>query len=133
MAKVLVVDDHQDSREVLVLMLEMNGHKANGCESGEAAMAELELGCPDVMVLDDRMAGMSGVEVVRQVRKDSRFKGLFLIVWSADEFSEKKALEGGANDFWIKGSDAMMQSIEQLEGRVAAWRESTQNGPASGV
>jgi CheY-like chemotaxis protein len=125
MANVLVVDDHADSREVLVLMLEMHGHSARACESGEAAIQSLSGGPPDakvpeVIVMDDRMSGMSGLELVRWVRQDARFNKLFLIVWSADGSARHKALAGGADDFWTKGSEEMMKSIEQLEGKLRA-------------
>jgi CheY-like chemotaxis protein len=133
MAKVLVVDDHPDSREVLVLMLQMSGHSATACESGEAAMAALNSHPLDVMVVDDRMSGMTGLEVVQRVRQDGRFEKVFLIVCSADGSSQPRALAGGANDFWTKGSEGMLQAIEKLEAKLLAWRGGRNSGPAAGT
>jgi len=60
---------------------------------------------PDVMVVDERMSGLSGLEVVQRLRKLPHHKDLFLIVWSADMTFQPKALAGGADDFWVKGSE----------------------------
>jgi CheY-like chemotaxis protein len=68
-----------------------------------------------VLVVDDRMSGMTGLEVVRQIRRDARFNGLFVIVWSADGECRPGALAEGADDFWIKGSPEIIAAIERIE------------------
>jgi CheY-like chemotaxis protein len=127
MATVLVVDDHPDLREVLVRMLELHGHTVRACESGEAALETLSNGDgkPDMVVVDDRMSGVSGLEVARQIRLDSRLNPIFVVVWSADASCQPKALAGGADDFWIKGSEAMLESIQRLEETLRSKRKQT--------
>jgi two-component system response regulator MprA len=133
MATILVVDDHPDLREVLVRMLEMHGHTVAGCESGESALQLLAGSTPDVMVVDERMSGLSGLEVVQRLRKLPHHKDLFLIVWSADMTFQPKALAGGADDFWVKGSEDMLESIDRLEDTLRAWRSRSDRRPSPGT
>lgn len=122
MARFLVVDDHPDMRDVLTGMLELYGHTVRACESGELALGILQSDLPDAMVIDDQMAGLGGLDVVRLIRQDERLKHLFVIVWSADRSCRERALLGKADDFWVKGSEGILDSIEQLEKKLSAWR-----------
>lgn len=114
MARFLVVDDHPDMREVLTGILQHYGHTVQTCDSGEEALRMLASDLPDALIIDDKMSGLGGLEVVRRIRQDERLKKIFVIVWSADRLCRERALQGEADDFWIKGSELMLESIEQL-------------------
>ncbi len=65
-------------------MLQWHQHDVISCESGEDAMRFLAREIPDATIVDDRMPGVSGLELVRQVRQDPRLANMVIIVCSAD-------------------------------------------------
>jgi PAS domain S-box-containing protein len=68
-ARILVVDDDCDVRSFLSDVLDELGHDVASCDCGEAALAEVERACPDLLLLDFAMPGMNGAEVARAVRE----------------------------------------------------------------
>lgn len=68
--KVLVVDDHQDIRELLVRRIEDAGYDlVDSATNGPEALLVAAQFAPDVVVLDYMMPGMTGEEVARDMRK----------------------------------------------------------------
>lgn len=66
--RILVVDDQVSNRVLLQMLLERAGHSVTFAADGEGALEQLAATQPDQMVLDLHMPGMSGIEVVRQLR-----------------------------------------------------------------
>lgn len=119
MARILLVDDHPEMREVLTRMLQWHRHDVISCESGEDAMRFLATEIPDATIVDDRMPGISGLELVRKVRQDARLTGMVVIVCSADRDCGEPAREAGADGFWLKGSDNIFDLIDRLTGKLS--------------
>jgi CheY-like chemotaxis protein len=119
MARILLVDDHPEMREVLTRMLKWHRHDVISCESGEDAMQFLAREIPDATIVDDRMPGVSGLEIVRLVRQDPRLTGMVIIVCSADSACAIPAREAGADGFWLKGSDNIFDLIDRLTGKLS--------------
>ena len=115
MASVFLVDDHPDVREVVGQLLQMHGHKVQYLTSGEMALKELEVSCPQVVIADHRLPQMSGVELLKSIRKDPRFQHVRCILFSADHNTRELAEEADAHHFWLKGSDTLFDSIADLE------------------
>ncbi|MCI0339704.1 MAG: response regulator [Planctomycetales bacterium] len=69
MARVLVVDDSDLSRQLIGDILKRGGHAVTGVEDGEAALKHVEGETFDVIVTDFMMPGMLGDELVKRVRK----------------------------------------------------------------
>ncbi len=67
--KVLLVDDEVDFVKTLAQRLKMRDLKADTVHDGEHAVSFVEKEEPDVMVLDLRMPGMDGMDVLRQIKK----------------------------------------------------------------
>ena len=67
--KVLLVDDEQDFVESLAERVKMRDVAPDVALNGEEALKHVEHEIPDVMVLDLKMPGIDGMEVLRQVRK----------------------------------------------------------------
>jgi CheY-like chemotaxis protein len=120
MSQILVVDDHPDMREILTGMLQLYGHTVQTCDSGEAALRVLASDLPDGMIIDDQMSGLPGLDVVRRIRQDQRLKKLFVVVWSADRSCRERAFLEAADEFWVKGSESILESIEQLSKKLSA-------------
>jgi two-component system, cell cycle response regulator DivK len=67
-ARVLLVDDHEDSREVTALLLEAAGHQVEQTCSAEEALEQMEASPPDLLVTDLTLVGMSGEELALRMR-----------------------------------------------------------------
>ena len=67
---VLVVDDEPSYRHLVAEFLERKGHRVQCATSGDEAIAALACCRPDAIVLDVRMPGRSGLDVLQQVRQD---------------------------------------------------------------
>jgi CheY-like chemotaxis protein len=90
----LVVDDNEDIRDVLVRTVERLGHSARGAADGVEAVEVLAEERFDLMLLDLAMPRMSGVEVVRWLRKHpDRDEGLRVVVISAWVGEQRGQLE----------------------------------------
>jgi CheY-like chemotaxis protein len=119
MARIFLVDDHPDVREVMGHLLEMHGHKVEVITSGEAALQRLAGECPDVVIADQRLPGISGVDLLKNIRRDNRLANICCVLFSADDNMRDPALEAGANSFWLKGSDTLFDSIAQLDSLIS--------------
>jgi DNA-binding response OmpR family regulator len=67
--KVLLVDDEEEFVKTLGERLEMRGIEPTTAFTGEMALKKIEQEQPDIMVLDIKMPGIDGLEVLRRVRK----------------------------------------------------------------
>lgn len=76
---VLVVDDEQLVRDLLVQFLSLRGYRALGVKDGPEALSMVEQAPPDLILLDLMLAGMNGVEVLRRLR-DKHFTGAIIII-----------------------------------------------------
>jgi len=117
MGKILVVDDHDDTRNVLKKLFARWGHETAVAETGEAGLA-LVAGeeKPDLIIVDGMMPGMNGVEFIRLFRATHEMPVIPIILYTAinDHAFTENALEKGANEIWIKGTITM----EQIRARV---------------
>ncbi len=84
MTKVLVVDDQADVRLIARLSLQAAGHDVLEAETGEEALEVLEDDpTPDAILLDIRMPGIDGWEVLRRLRRNPRLSKLPVVVFTA--------------------------------------------------
>lgn len=67
--KILVVDDDEDTRKLLDYRLLKSGYEVITSHSGEDAIERVKNLKPDTMLLDIRMPGMDGMEVLRRIRQ----------------------------------------------------------------
>ena len=80
MARVLVVDDEDDIRDVLSVILEADGHEILRAVDGLQALGLIADKRPDVVVLDIRMPRLDGIEVLRALRTAPATKDLPVVV-----------------------------------------------------
>ncbi|MGJ7900851.1 response regulator [Lysobacter sp. 1R34A] len=104
--RVLIADDQSANRTVLTRILERAGHRVQGANDGEQALDQLELGQFDLAVLDMHMPGLSGLDVIRQLRFMQAGNGRRTptIILSADATlqASEAASEAGAMAFLTK-------------------------------
>ena len=109
MSRVLIVEDEPDIRLLCRLVLERGGHQVIEAENAERGLAVLDdddpdHADPDYVVLDIRMPGMSGWDMLEQVRDDPRHGGLKVIICSAHAgpADQRRAAAEGAYAFLAK-------------------------------
>jgi two-component system sensor histidine kinase ChiS len=101
---ILVAEDEELSRDMLVRRLIKSGFRVDAAADGKACLAAVEKEPPDVALVDIQMPGMSGMEVVREIRKRYTHDALPIILVTALGQPEDivRGLEAGANDYVVK-------------------------------
>lgn len=85
MQTVLVVDDEADVRLIARMVLQAEGLEVREVPSGEAALADLDAhGLPDLLLVDVRLPGIDGWELLRSVRADPARAHVPVVVFTAD-------------------------------------------------
>lgn len=74
MAKIMLVEDAADTRDLITAILEMAGHKVDCAETGEEGITKIYTLRPDVILMDMSLPGrMSGLDAVYHLRADTAF------------------------------------------------------------
>src|SRR4051812_38357689 len=102
---VLVVDDHAETRAVMVRLLKLEGYEADSAASGPDALDYIAKQRPHCLILDISMPGMDGFAVLQTIRDNERLKEVRVIMYSAfDGELKDRAFRMGADAFVQKGS-----------------------------
>ncbi|AVP57557.1 phosphate regulon transcriptional regulator PhoB [Pulveribacter suum] len=102
--RVLIVEDEPPIAELIAVNLRHNGFAPVWAEDGESAQRELDAVLPDVILLDWMLPGMSGLQLARRWRADSRTKAVPILMLTArgDEPDKVAGLDAGADDYVTK-------------------------------
>jgi DNA-binding NtrC family response regulator len=103
--KILVVDDELIIRESLSAWLERDGHEVHTAESGEEALSKIRDTRYDIVFLDIKMEGMSGLEVLNQIRQNEPGIAVVMITAYGSISSAVQAMKDGAYDYLLKPFD----------------------------
>lgn len=99
---VLLVDDEDRFRTTLAKMLAFEGLEVGAAASGEAALEELKARPYDVVLLDVRMPGLSGVETLREIRKLSPLTEVIVLTGHASLEDALEIIRLGGFDYLFK-------------------------------
>ncbi|MGH1362217.1 MAG: sigma-54-dependent transcriptional regulator [Calditrichia bacterium] len=102
MSRVLIVDNEEKFCKVIKASLELEDLEAAYCTSGEAALEYLADHSVDVVVTDLRMDGMTGIELLEELKKFYPTVEAMLMTAYATQKTAIEALKKGANDYLIK-------------------------------
>src|SRR5262249_12327925 len=106
-AKILIVDDERSLRELLEIFLKKEGFVVVSAASAEEAMAQLKTTEFDLIISDIKMADMSGIDFLRELRKTT-FNGQFILLTAfASAETAIQALKMGAFDYILKTENFM--------------------------
>jgi DNA-binding response OmpR family regulator len=121
--RVLVVDDERDFLESLVRRLELRGMDARGVTSGDDALELLAGRSFDVVVLDIKMPGMDGIDVLRAIRREHAGTAVLVLTGHASQELSEEGRSLGAFDYLIKPV-----KLEKILERIAAAAGGDANG-----
>jgi two-component system phosphate regulon response regulator PhoB len=101
---ILVVEDEEAIREMLIMALGQNDLNVTAVASAELALQTLADKTMDLLVLDWMLPGISGVELARRLKNDPHYKQLPIILLTArgEEADKIRGLEIGADDYMTK-------------------------------
>lgn len=106
--KILIVDDEPFNLDLLEQELADQDYLIERASDGVEALAKVESFAPDVVLLDYMMPNMNGIEALRRLREDERFRSLPVILVTAKGSQDDKVrgLDAGADDYVVKPFDS---------------------------
>lgn len=132
--RIVIIDDEKNLRSSLAEFLDLEGFECVGAENGSEGLSFLEKDVFDAVLLDLRMPGLSGLEVLQKIRE--RGLGAVVIIMSAHGEIEDAvaAMKSGADDYLVKPFDPTelvlrlsraldskrLQNLSKVEERLAS-------------
>jgi DNA-binding response OmpR family regulator len=116
MQTVLVIDDDEGLRDMIGLMLETEGFRPALADNGKTGLQQALSLRPDLVLVDLRMPGLSGIEVCKQIRAAGMKTPLIVLSAVGDEMDKVLLLEIGADDYVVKpfGTRELLARIRAL-------------------
>lgn len=104
MSTVLVVEDSPTQRELITDLLKGSGLKVMVATDGMEALEQVQLSCPDLVVLDVVMPRMNGYEVCRRLKTDPKTQNVPVVMCSSkgEEFDRYWGMKQGADAYIVK-------------------------------
>ncbi len=114
--QILVVEDNQANATLLAAYLERAGYRVATAEGGEAALAWLAQNRADLLIVDGRMPGMDGFQLLRALRDREGVPPALMLTAFDEEGARERAVELGVEDFLTKPVSklALLQRVEAL-------------------
>jgi len=102
--RIVIVEDEPDTAEMFAEMMRLSGYQVKKSYGGSPAISLISQEMPDAVVLDVMMPDLSGLEVLRFLRRDPRLEKIPVIVVSAKSLPSdiKTGLDAGANKYLTK-------------------------------
>jgi DNA-binding response OmpR family regulator len=100
--RVLVVDDELFVGELLKEYLSIIGYEVTAVSNGEDALSSIQQSPPHIVILDIRMPGMGGMEVLKQIKEKNRTTGVIMLSAYGDPETVNEALRLGADHYLQK-------------------------------
>jgi len=123
-ATILVIEDEAEIRDMLRFSLERAEYTVQEAETAEIALEKLQGKLPDLLLVDWMLPGISGVELIRRLRKDELTAAIPAIMLTArgEETDKLKGFDSGVDDFLTKpfSPKELMARIKALLRRSGA-------------
>ena len=113
--KILIVEDNQDNRELIVKALRINGYKLIEAVDGEEAIEKAKSERPDLILMDLFIPKIDGYEVTRRLKGNDEFKNIPVIACTAH------AMKGDMEDALAAGCDGYIPKpidVRQLSKQI---------------
>ena len=116
--KVLLIDDDEDTREVLAMVLQREFYDVIQAANGIEGLERVFDSPPDIIICDLMMPKMNGAEFLQRLQRDARTRQIPVLMLTAAGTAENEVLllAGGASDFVAKGADTkvMLARLSRL-------------------
>ncbi len=118
-SRILVIDDEPQIRRIMRETLSGEGYEVNDAKNGHDGLLKMREFRPDLVLLDINIPDVSGVELCREIRKDSHIAIVMLTVRKS-EADKVAALDAGADDFITKpfGTPELLARVRAALRRV---------------
>jgi two-component system phosphate regulon response regulator PhoB len=115
-ARILVVDDNDEIRRLLVVALEFEGYDVEQAAGGMEAFERIDQEPPDLVLLDITMPVISGIEVLEAIRRRSSSMPVILLTGMSAEENRVRGLKLGADDYVMKpfSTPELMARVEAV-------------------
>lgn len=114
MPKLLIIDDEKENASYLEGFFKKRGCQVTLTFTGEDGLASFEKAIPDVVLLDLKLPGINGLEVLKRIRQKNKATPVVIFTGYGDEAIRKQAEELGANSYIERPFN-----MPQLEGITA--------------
>jgi len=110
--KILIAEDEEGLRELYRLRFELESFNVIFAKNGEEALKKIKKEKPDLVLLDIMMPKKSGIDVLKELRKDPTNKKIPVVILSvlSEEHFKTKAKKLGANAYLVK-ADVMASDV----------------------
>lgn len=121
MQTILVIDDDESLVDTIAVMLEQEGYRVLHARDGNSGFEKALTLKPDLLVVDLRLPGMSGVEICKQLRAAQNQTPILILSAVGDEIDKVLLLEIGADDYVVKpfGRRELLARIRALLRRAS--------------
>jgi DNA-binding NtrC family response regulator len=128
MAEILIVDDDSQLRQSFEKLLKQEGHVVRVASSGEAGVAAVNHTIPDLVIMDMRMSGITGLEAFQQMRETAPRLAVIIMTAYGTTETAIEATKMGAYDYILKPFDIpeMLALINQALDTSRRSREHTE-------
>jgi two-component system phosphate regulon response regulator PhoB len=101
---ILVVEDEQEIRELLVFTLLRDGYEVVEAETAEIALEKIDNSLPDLILVDWMLPGMDGIDLAKRLRRDELTADLPIVMLTArgEEADKLQSFAGGIDDYITK-------------------------------
>ncbi len=117
-ARILIVDDEKDFCEILFHVFQKEGFRPLVAHDGETALEMIRAGMPDAVLLDVKMPGIDGLEVLRRAKRFDADLPILMITAYGGFHGVVEAVKEGAYDYLAKPLDNR-ELVEKLKGALA--------------
>lgn len=116
--RILVVEDHEDTRHILRALITHHGFEMIEAETGEQMLEEIGVLKPDLIVLDVRLPGMDGCEALTRMRQLGYATPVFLFSEYYDLFTDQ--VKSCKPDAFFPKSKGPVQLVDAITRRLAS-------------
>ncbi len=123
--QVLLVEDDEELLDLMAESFEDAGYVVMKANSAEAALENLKIKNPQIMFLDLKLPGKSGVDLCIQIRKSFPLANIFAVTGHHSFFELTSCREAGFDDYFMKPveMELLIATADQAYERISRWRK----------
>ena len=129
---VLVVEDDDDTREMMVRTLANDGWTVREAENGRVALDRVREGVPELILLDLMMPEMDGFEFISHLRQNEAWQTIPVVVLTAKDITpeEHRRLQGNVRKVFLKASFSREELVDEIRAAIEQHHSAETAGPA---